>query len=86
MTEAAQFDHASQGVPGSRSLPQVQHPLGPKPAAAAAPCAHALLQMGETPIIRAAHNGHFQTVKFLVDHGADVNALDMVSESKAWHY
>jgi hypothetical protein len=35
--------------------------------------------MGETPLIRCAHNGHFATVKFLVDNGADVNALDVVS-------
>ena len=34
--------------------------------------------MGETPLIRAAHNGHFQAVKLLMDSGADVNALDMV--------
>lgn len=37
--------------------------------------------MGETPLIRCAHNGHFQTVKFLVENGADVNSLDMVSGS-----
>ena len=36
--------------------------------------------MGETPIIRAAHNGHFQTVKFLVESGADVNSLDLVGQ------
>ncbi len=38
-----------------------------------------LPQMGETPIIRSAHNGHFQTVKFLIENGADVNSVDMVS-------
>jgi ankyrin repeat protein len=34
--------------------------------------------MGETPIIRSAHNGHLATVKFLVEQGADVNSIDMV--------
>lgn len=38
-------------------------------------------QMGETPLIRSAHNGHFQTVKFLVEKGADVNAVDSVSRN-----
>jgi hypothetical protein len=36
-------------------------------------------QMMETPLIRCAHNGHFQTVKFLVSQRADVNAIDLVS-------
>lgn len=36
------------------------------------------MQMMETPLIRCAHNGHFQTVKFLVEQRADVNALDLV--------
>lgn len=36
------------------------------------------LQMMETPLIRAAHNGHFQMVKFLVENRADVNAIDLV--------
>ena len=35
-------------------------------------------QMGETPLIRCAHNGHLHTVKFLVELGADVNSVDMV--------
>ncbi len=39
----------------------------------------------DTPLIRAAHNGHYQTVKFLVEQGADVNALDM-GESTALHW
>ena len=36
------------------------------------------LQMMESPLIRAAHNGHFQMVKFLVENRADVNAIDLV--------
>merc|ERR1711933_638961 len=31
----------------------------------------------ETPLNRAAHNGHLQTVMFLVEKGADVNCLDL---------
>jgi ankyrin repeat protein len=34
--------------------------------------------MGETPLIRCAHNGHLKCVEFLIEHGADVNALDLV--------
>ena len=37
-----------------------------------------LPQMMETPLIRTAHNGHFRMVKFLIDHRADVNAIDLV--------
>ena len=36
------------------------------------------LQMLETPLIRCAHNGHFESVQFLVEQGADVNAIDLV--------
>merc|ERR1711959_131805 len=39
----------------------------------------------DTPLIRAAHNGHYQMVKFLIEQGADVNALDM-GESTALHW
>lgn len=39
--------------------------------------------MGETPLIRAAHNGHLATVRLLVEAGADVNALDMVGAGAA---
>lgn len=37
------------------------------------------LQMKETPLSRAAHNGHLQMVRYLVEQGADVNCLDLVS-------
>ena len=36
-------------------------------------------QMKETPLIRAAHNGHLHTVRFLLESGADVNAIDLAS-------
>ena len=41
--------------------------------------------MGETPLIRCAHNGHLQTVRFLVESGADVNSLDMASHREPPH-
>lgn len=34
--------------------------------------------MMETPLSRAAHNGHLQAVIFLTEQGADVNCLDLV--------
>ena len=37
-----------------------------------------VLQMKETPLIRCAHNGHYNMVKYLVEQGADVNAIDLV--------
>ena len=43
------------------------------------------VQMGESPIIRAAHNGHLHTVRFLIEHGADVNAIDM-GDNTAIHW
>jgi hypothetical protein len=35
-------------------------------------------QMMETPLIRCAHNGHLNMVKFLLEAHADVNAIDLV--------
>ena len=37
--------------------------------------------MKETPLIRAAHNGHLQMVQFLVQQGADVDCIDLVRGS-----
>ena len=34
--------------------------------------------MKETPLIRAAHNGHLHVVRHLLEAGADVNATDLV--------
>ncbi len=42
---------------------------------------NAHLQMLETPLIRCAHNGHYESVQFLVEHGADVNSIDLVSHN-----
>jgi hypothetical protein len=39
--------------------------------------------MRETPIIRAAHNGHLAVVEHLMQSGADVGARDLVSCSSA---
>merc|ERR1711920_752538 len=33
--------------------------------------------MGDTPLARASHNGHFQTVKYLVEQGAEVDSVDI---------
>ena len=34
--------------------------------------------MKESPLSRAAHNGHLQMVQYLAQQGADVNCLDLV--------
>ena len=34
--------------------------------------------MKDTPLIRSAHNGHLQTVMYLVSQGADVDTIDIV--------
>ena len=34
--------------------------------------------MKDTALIRAAHNGHLQTVMYLAEQGADLNTLDLV--------
>ena len=34
--------------------------------------------MGETPLVRAAHNGHLAAVQMLLARGADVEAADLV--------
>ena len=62
--------------PGCRIGLRQQHRPLPPPAPPS-------LQMGETPLIRAAHNGHLATVRLLVEAGADVNALDMVGAGAA---
>ena len=36
------------------------------------------IQMKESPLSRAAHNGHLHMVQYLVQQGADVNCLDLV--------
>jgi ankyrin repeat protein len=41
--------------------------------------------MKETPLSRAAHNGHFHTVQFLVENGAEVDALD-IGDNAALHW
>jgi len=40
---------------------------------------HVIGADGGDSLIRCAHNGHLKCVEFLIEHGADVNALDLVS-------
>ena len=54
-------------------------------------CTHCYWQNGVTPLMFAAINGHFKTVVFLVNAGADPNVQNKVSctpvlESYAWVY
>ena len=37
------------------------------------------VKMKEAPLSRAAHNGHLHMVQYLIQQGADVNCLDLVS-------
>jgi hypothetical protein len=39
--------------------------------------------MKDTPLIRAAHNGHLATVMYLVEQGADLNTLDLARQKPA---
>ena len=41
--------------------------------------------MGETPLIRASHNGHLAAVAALLTAGADVRAVD-ASDSSSLHW
>ena len=41
--------------------------------------------MKDTPLLRAAHNGHLATVMYLVEQGADLNTLDM-GDNTALHW
>ena len=41
--------------------------------------------MGDTPLARAAHNGHFQTVQYLVEQGAEVDGKD-IGDNTALHW
>lgn len=38
-------------------------------------------QMKDTPLIRAAHNGHLHVVQYLLEQGADLATMDLVSTS-----
>ena len=42
-----------------------------------------ILYLGWTPLYISAVKGHVAVVKYLVDHGADVNIQDHMSECRA---
>ena len=44
-----------------------------------------LLQFGEVPLVKAAYRGWTEFVRILIEYGADVNALDLVSEKGILH-
>ena len=41
---------------------------------------YSALQFGEVPLVKAAYRGWTQFVRILIQYGADVNALDLVSQ------
>ena len=50
------------------------------------PCVCTYLQDGQTPLHRAAENGHIEVVRHLVSSGADVNKADEVSVRRHWQW
>ena len=43
-----------------------------------------ILYLGRTPLHWSAENGHVAVVKYLVDHGADVNIQDEDGEYRVF--
>ncbi len=44
------------------------------------------MQGGYTALIRAAENGHVNVVQYLVEVGANLEAVDRVSVHVVWEY